>query len=147
MFLCGRRFKIIADHAALKWLITVRNQQCARLTRWVLKLSEHDFEIVHKPGKKYVNADVLSRHIATVQSIPKAASDTASLDLTRDVILREQRVDAYCKFFVCTTMEFYVTGRIAVTHIVAPQTLFRTAIEHHHDKCMQNIKAQGEPKT
>jgi hypothetical protein len=38
-FLYGRKFKIIIDHAALKWLITVKNHQCARLTRMVLKLS------------------------------------------------------------------------------------------------------------
>jgi hypothetical protein len=35
-FLYGRRFKIVTDHAALKWLITVKNHQCARLTRWFL---------------------------------------------------------------------------------------------------------------
>jgi hypothetical protein len=52
--------------AALKWHITVKNHQCPHLTRWVLKLSEYDFQIIHKPGKKHVNADVLSRHIAPV---------------------------------------------------------------------------------
>ena len=36
-FLYGRRFKIITDHAALQWLITVKNHQCARLNRWVSK--------------------------------------------------------------------------------------------------------------
>ena len=63
-FLYGQRFKIITDHATLKWLITVKNHQCARLNRWVLKLSEYDFEIRHKPGSKHINADVLSRHVA-----------------------------------------------------------------------------------
>jgi hypothetical protein len=63
-FLYGCRFKVISDHAALKWLITVKNHQYARLTRCVLKLTEYDFEIVHRSGKKYVNADVLSRRIA-----------------------------------------------------------------------------------
>jgi hypothetical protein len=38
-FLHGRKFKIVTDHAALKWLITVKNRPCARLTMWVLKLS------------------------------------------------------------------------------------------------------------
>jgi hypothetical protein len=46
------------------WLITVKNHQCARLTRWVLKLAEYDFEILHRPDKKHINADVLSRHVA-----------------------------------------------------------------------------------
>jgi len=42
-FLYGRKFKVITVHEALKWLITVKNHQCARLTRWVLKLSEYEF--------------------------------------------------------------------------------------------------------
>jgi hypothetical protein len=58
-FLYGRRFKVITDYAALKWLITVKNHQCSRWTRWVLKLAEYDFEILHRPGKKHINADVL----------------------------------------------------------------------------------------
>ena len=32
-FLYGRKFEVITDHTALKWLITVKNHQCARLTR------------------------------------------------------------------------------------------------------------------
>ena len=66
-YLYGRKFKIVTDHATLKWLITVKNHQCARLTRWVMKLSEYEFEIEHKPGKKHVNADSLSRHIASMK--------------------------------------------------------------------------------
>ena len=33
----------------------------ARLVRWVLRLSEFEFEIVYKRGKENVNADALSR--------------------------------------------------------------------------------------
>ena len=61
-YLYGRKFRIVTDHAALKWLIIVKNHQCARLTRWVLKLAEYEVEIEHKQGKKHVNADSLSRH-------------------------------------------------------------------------------------
>lgn len=74
----------------MKWLITVKTHQCARLTRWFLKLSEYEFDIIHKPGKKQINADVLSGHFATVHSTQEAAATTDDLDLTRDVILKEQ---------------------------------------------------------
>jgi hypothetical protein len=57
--LYGRKFKVVTDHAALKWLITVKNHHCARLTRWVLKLAEYDFNTEHKAGNKHVNADCL----------------------------------------------------------------------------------------
>jgi hypothetical protein len=75
-FLYGRRFKIITDDAALKWLVTVKNHQCERLNRWVLKPSEYDFEIQHRPGSKHINADVLSCHVAAVvknDSLPEGS--------------------------------------------------------------------------
>jgi hypothetical protein len=59
------------------------------LTRWVLKLTEYEFEIEHKPGKKHVNADCLSRHIAFLKSdteTPKEASGPSEVGLTREVV-------------------------------------------------------------
>jgi hypothetical protein len=66
VFLYGRKFKIVTYHVALKWLITVKNHHCARLTRWVLKLSEYDFEIEHRAGNKHVNQDCVALHISSV---------------------------------------------------------------------------------
>jgi hypothetical protein len=146
-FLYGRKFQIVTDHAALKWLITVKNHQCARLTRWVLKLSEYEFEIIHKPGKKHVNVDVLSQHIATVHSFQENAETTDELDLTHNVILREQRTDEYCqrqleKVRNETEVDFSIDNT-GILHfgkenhdrrIVIPQTLVHTVIEYHHDK-------------
>jgi hypothetical protein len=93
-YLYGRKFKILTDHAALKWLITVKNHQCARLIRWVLKFAEYEFEIEHKPGKKHVNADSLSRHIASMRpddATLKEMSDLTEVGLTREIVLEEQR--------------------------------------------------------
>ena len=51
-YLWGRHFKLIIDHAALKWLHTMRDTfeggPASRLMRWILKLSEYDFEVEHK---------------------------------------------------------------------------------------------------
>ena len=100
-FLYGRKFKIITDHAALKWLITVKNHQCARLNRWVLKLTEYDFEILHKPGKKHVNADVLSRHVAAVVPQPEGTDtegdEEAEISLSKNSIAIAQDKDEYCQ--------------------------------------------------
>jgi hypothetical protein len=68
MFLLWAEIQDLTEHAALKWLITVKNHQCARLTRWVQKLAEYEFEIEHKLGKKHVNADSLSRYIASIKT-------------------------------------------------------------------------------
>jgi hypothetical protein len=146
-FLYGRRFQIITDHAALKWLITVKNHQCARLTRWALKLSEYDFEIIYELGKKHINADVLSRHIAAVQSVMETTPTTDDLDLTRDMIGREQRTDTYCQqekenVISGSEQNFCVDENGILFHgnncqngqIVVPKTVVQTVIEHNHDK-------------
>jgi hypothetical protein len=99
MLLHGRIFKIVTDHAALKWLITVKNNHCARLTRWVLKLSGYDFQIEHKAGKKHVNADCLSRHITSVTTDRDRKPPDDNLDdaFVRETVFTAQQQDAYCK--------------------------------------------------
>ena len=58
-YLWGRHFTVITDHRPLKWLISLKDPG-SRLTRWTIKLSEYDFEIIHRPDQ---NADALSRVI------------------------------------------------------------------------------------
>lgn len=59
-YIWGRHFKVVTDHRPLRWLISLKDPG-SRLTRWTIKLSEFDFEVVHKPGKSNQNADALSR--------------------------------------------------------------------------------------
>ncbi|CAB4408573.1 unnamed protein product [Rhizophagus irregularis] len=59
-YLVGRKFIVITDHAALKGL-TDGKEQTGRRARWVMKLQQFDFKIVHRSGKKIKNADALSR--------------------------------------------------------------------------------------
>ena len=71
-YLWGRRFKLIIDHAALKWLHTMKETfeggPASRLMRWILKLSEYNFEVEHKSGVTHCDADGLSRLVAMVES-------------------------------------------------------------------------------
>jgi transposase InsO family protein len=149
-FLYGRKFKIVTDHAALKWLITVKNHHCARLTRWVLKLSEYDFEIEHKAGKKHVNADCLSRHIALVSTEAgnqKSGDDDSGEALTRKTVFTEQQQDPFCKtimeerragtgstFFVSDDGLLYGGSNAENGKLVVPHKLIHPIIEMHHDK-------------
>ncbi|XP_043474040.1 uncharacterized protein LOC122506110 [Leptopilina heterotoma] len=59
-FLLGRKFKILTDHQALKWLFNVKDAS-SRLMRWRLKLEEYDYEIQYKKGSENTAADALSR--------------------------------------------------------------------------------------
>lgn len=59
-YLISKKFKIITDHIALKWLFN-KEPKKGRLARWQLKLQMYDFTVIYKEGKKHKNADALSR--------------------------------------------------------------------------------------
>ena len=56
-YLLGRRFTLRTDHGSLAWLKNFKDPT-GQLARWLEKLQEFDFEVVHRPGR---NADALSR--------------------------------------------------------------------------------------
>ena len=60
-FLYLQKFTMYVDHAPLQILensCTIKN---AKLLRWKLRLSEYNFTIVHRPGRKHLLRDALSR--------------------------------------------------------------------------------------
>ena len=67
-YLWGRHFRLVIDHAALKWLHTMKDTieggPASRLMRWNMKLLEYDYEVEHKPGKDHSDADGVSRLVA-----------------------------------------------------------------------------------
>ena len=71
-YLWGRRFRVVTDHAALRWLHTMNGTQeggpQSRLTRWVIKLQEYNFYVEHKPGKHHVDCDAISRLVGALES-------------------------------------------------------------------------------
>ena len=59
-YLIGAPFVIRTDHGALTWLQNFKSPE-GQLARWLEKLQEYQFTIVHRPGLKHNNADALSR--------------------------------------------------------------------------------------
>ena len=59
-YLIGRPFTIQTDHGALTWLQNFKLPEC-QLARWLEKLQDYQFTIIHRPGRKHSNADTLSR--------------------------------------------------------------------------------------
>ena len=59
-YVYGTHFKVVTDHMSLTWLAKLHETN-PRLTRWILALSEYDFNIAYRPGKSHANADALSR--------------------------------------------------------------------------------------
>lgn len=56
----GHQFRIITDHASLKWLMS-QTDLSGRLARWSLKLQAFCFNIEHRKGSENVVPDALSR--------------------------------------------------------------------------------------
>jgi len=59
-YLIGSMFTIRTDHSALTWLQNFKHPE-GQLARWLEKLQEFQFTIVHRPGRAHGNADALSR--------------------------------------------------------------------------------------
>lgn len=59
-YLIGSLFTIRTDHSALTWLQNFKQPE-GQLARWLEKLQEFQFTIVHRPGRAHANADALSR--------------------------------------------------------------------------------------
>ena len=59
-YLLGRKFLIRTDHSSLRWIMSFR-EPTDQMARWLEILSQFDFDIEHRAGKKHGNADSLSR--------------------------------------------------------------------------------------
>ena len=52
------------DHVAIQWL-KIFKEPTGQLARWLERLSAYDFNVQHRPGRKHLNADPLSRKTTT----------------------------------------------------------------------------------
>lgn len=96
----GTHFTVITDHASLVWLNNISNPS-GRLQRWMVKLSQYSFNIVHKKGSLNVVADALSRspedNSINVLDMTKLKPDKWYLDMVRRV---SENPDLYPSFRV-----------------------------------------------
>ena len=53
-------FTLRTDHGALTWIQKFKEPE-GQVARWLQKLQEYQFSIIHRPGKQHNNADALSR--------------------------------------------------------------------------------------
>ena len=59
-YLVGRKFILQTDNSSITWLL--KQTKPGRLQRWILRIQEFDYDIVHRPGKSNGNADGPSRN-------------------------------------------------------------------------------------
>ena len=73
MYLTGRKFTVYCDNSSVKFLMNNKNKISPKLSRWMLLLSQYDYELVHLKGEKNLVADCLSRRV--YDQIRTAADD------------------------------------------------------------------------
>jgi len=59
-YLLGTKFFVYSDHHSLQWLKNHKDDN-PRLTRWINKLMQYEYEVIHRPGKQHNDADAMSR--------------------------------------------------------------------------------------
>lgn len=70
----GTKFTCMTDCYSLLWLKKLENPS-GRLARWILKLDQFDFELVHRKGSQNVVPDALSRDVPKIDEIVPVADD------------------------------------------------------------------------
>lgn len=67
-YLEGYSFIVVTDHHSLTWLHNLP-QPAGRLARWILRLQQFDFKIIHRKGRENVVPDMLSRTVPEVSTV------------------------------------------------------------------------------
>uniref|UniRef100_A0A3B1IW44 ribonuclease H n=1 Tax=Astyanax mexicanus TaxID=7994 RepID=A0A3B1IW44_ASTMX len=102
-YVYGVPFLLRTDHASLQWLMRFREPE-GQLARWISRLQEFSFEVVHRPGRSHGNADALSRrpcvaldckHCARAEekSAETAHCAAVSADVTGGVVVAQVSVE------------------------------------------------------
>ena len=85
VYLVGRKFTIIMDHNALKWLNQIKPK--GRVARWLMDLQEFDFIVKYRSGRVHNNADALSRLLPCQHQVNNKPSADVTLETLRNKIL------------------------------------------------------------
>jgi len=59
-YLYGRKFLIRTDHVSLRWLMSFKELE-GQLARWLERLQQYEFKIIHRKGELHRNAGLSRR--------------------------------------------------------------------------------------
>ena len=106
-YLLGHTFTLHTDHGPLTWLYSM-NEPEGQVARWLEKLQEYNFEIVHRKGLRHINTDALSRlpchqcglNEEVIQEEGSSVAVVQLSGLSAEEILNNQREDQDLKTII-----------------------------------------------
>ena len=106
-YLLGHTFTLCTDHGPLTWLYSMKEPE-GQVARWLEKLQEYNFEIVHRKGLRHINADALSRlpchqcglNEEVIQEEGSSVAVVQLSGLSAEEILNNQRKDQDLKTII-----------------------------------------------
>lgn len=113
-FLYGRKFKLITDHKPLKWIFApdkaIPNMAAARIQRWALTLSSHQYEIEYRKGEEMLIPDFLSRYVISEDKAPtfiiKSFNEIEEVPINYKQVAQETENDSV----LCRVTEYLQSG-------------------------------------
>lgn len=158
-YLLGKRFVVVTDHSALKWLFSPsRRDPHRRHARMIVDLQEYDFTITHRAGSLHSNADSLSRlpsfmstlceqdstDVDTIAAVTRARTGTLPAKIPRidpDWALRSADVDEAR----ATRMSLEESGLSALDGNAFSTVRPRPLLEHEEHQVEQVQEAKHSP--
>lgn len=130
----SRPFKILTDHASLKWFLNLKNPT-GRLERWGCRLSPYNFTIEHRRGSDNIVPDALSRSVpVSVTTVP--TSDPWYRNIFTRCLTRPQACPNYQivddRLLRYTKSKTSLTGDFDWKEVV-PEERRLDIIKEHHD--------------
>ncbi|GFT86229.1 hypothetical protein TNCV_3257881 [Trichonephila clavipes] len=143
-YIFGKHFTVVTDHHSLCWLMNLKDPS-GRLSRWALRLQEHDFDVKYKTGKKHSDADALSRNpveeetetpdkfLAVTTSMNLAMEQKKDQDLAKLKLLSNSSKNEEFRFIdgILCRKNFDPDGKLWLP--VIPKHLRADILRHFHD--------------
>lgn len=89
-YLLGKKFTLVTDHINLKYLFNQPNLNAPQV-RWMVFLSEFEFDIKHIKGKENKIVDALRRHSYTLMEVSVSSVSTYLVEYIKKSITSDPK--------------------------------------------------------
>jgi hypothetical protein len=109
-YLYGRKFTVVTDHKALKWLFNLKDP-LSKLARWRIQLEDYDYEIHYKPGVQNSNVDALTRMYKIAQI--KEESYPVFFNKFETQLITNKNIKEVTGELIDSPVEYHIVSEIA----------------------------------